>query len=427
MKKQTFSGWHTCLLIFMAFSIFTNVTAQSHKAAEIILDASGSMNARLDHSQRKIDAAKGAVQSIIASLPDDMMLAFRAYGNQFPKGKKNCQDTELLVSFNPVSQIRPEIITKTSGIKAQGYTPITYVLELAAKDFPADFNGEKIIILVSDGKETCEGDPCVLAATLARNNVGIVIHTIGFGVDAATKGQLECIASATGGRYFGAQDAGELVTVLQEAVQTAAVKAPANGGKGKLKIIHPNLSGHDVFNAESGVKVGNISSLNSVIDIDAGIYNIKIGKAMWKSVRVKPGETTVLAPGWLKIERPSLRGHKVLDRESGIVHDVISSLKSSVALMPGAYDVTFGKDNKLLWPVAIERGKTTLLSPGTVQVKGAYIGGHKIFNQKGDIVGVVSATTNWMPLPPGAYTIEIDGKKTSFKLAEGQELVFERK
>ncbi len=214
---------------------------------------------------------------------------------------------------------------------------------------------------MSDGKETCEGDPCVPAATLARNNVGIVIHCIGFGVESATKGQLECIAHASGGAYFGAQGAKELAAVLQKAVQTPAVKAPPETGKGKLKIIHPNLNGHDVMDAESGEKVTHISALNSAIEIDAGVYNVKIGEALWKSIQVRPGETTVLEPGWLKIKYASLRGHKVHDRESGIVHDVLSSLKSHAALMPGA------------------------------------------------------------------YSIEIDGEKTSFELVEGQVLVFKRK
>src|SRR4030095_5008190 len=115
------------------------------------------------------------------------------------------------------------VIAQARHLQAQGYTPITHVLQLAATDFPSNTAGERFIVLVSDGKETCEGDPCAAARALAASGGKLVIHTIGFGVDSAARLQLQCIASATGGTYFAAENAAQLTKVLGQAV-TAPMK-----------------------------------------------------------------------------------------------------------------------------------------------------------------------------------------------------------
>ena len=101
------------------------------------------------------------------------------------------------------------------GAKAQGYTPIAYSLGQAANDFPADAK-ERVIVLVSDGKETCQGDPVVAAKALAAK--GITVHTVGFIVDTAARGQLQAIARATGGTYFDAPVGPELPDTLKSAL-----------------------------------------------------------------------------------------------------------------------------------------------------------------------------------------------------------------
>jgi hypothetical protein len=85
----------------------------------------------------------------------------------------------------------------------------------------------------------------------------------------------------------------------------------------------------------------------------AGIYNVTIGQAVWKSVEVKAGETTVLAPGVLTVEYAWIRGHKVVESETGTVHGSVGTTKSNIALMPGDYEVFFGSQP---WPVKIKAG-----------------------------------------------------------------------
>ncbi len=415
-----------CLFIIIFFmSSLTALRAQNdQKFIELILDASGSMNGKLPGGETKIAGAKKAVKLMIQELAETIQLAFRAYGHQFHRDEHNCQDTELLVSFAPVSQICQDVIKKSQNLVARGYTPITHALKLASEDFPEEIAGEKIIILVSDGKETCDGDPCALAASLKANDIELVIHCIGFGVDAATKGQLECIAHATGGTYFDAADTEELITVLNKAVNVQGEATSEESGSGWLAIEKPDLLGHDVIDAKSGEKLNkSISRSKTSIEVPAGIYNVTFGKFVWKSIEVKKGQTTTIVPGWISIKNATLRGHKIHESETGILFGSVSRSNSSMAILPGKYDVSFGKTS---WHITVKAGETTELNPGTVTVKGAHYSGHKIRDDQETVVGSVSNTGNWMPLPPGKYSIEIDEKVIPFTLEAGQDLEFER-
>lgn len=391
---------------------------------ELILDASGSMEGKLKTGESKLAAAKKAVLDLVQQLPQDLTFSFRAYGFQSPREKKDCQDTRLLIPFSRLGENRQKIIAQLPPLKAKGYTPISFVLMEAGKDFPADFRGGKMIILVTDGKETCEGDPCSLAKSLATANARLVIHTVGFGVDEATKQQMECIARATGGKYFAAEDAGSLLQELNKAVTTEKVVFKEQKGPGWLEVKGADLAGHQVTKAETGEKVASLGHTQSTVKLAAGLYNVTIGKAVWKSVEVRSGQTTLLRPGFIKVEQASLAGHKILDKETGLVHGSVSSLNDNAALMPGEYEVLFGK---IGWPVTIIAGQTTTLRPGLVSAPGAGITGLKIWTPTGVVAGEVSQIKSTEPLPPGNYAIEIGKKKIPFALKEGETVKFEKK
>ena len=305
---------------------------------------------------------------------------------------------------------------------ARGYTPITQVITKGVEDFPADFQGDKVIVLVSDGKETCEGDPCAMAQALAKKGMKLVIHTVGFGVDEAAKSQLECVARATGGRYFPAESTAELIKVLSQAVETSRTVKVEKTGPGWLEVKGADLSGHQIIKADTGEMVGSLGHTQSSMKLPSGIYNVTVGQAVWKSVEVKAGEKTVLAPGFLKVVHPTTQGNQVVDPETGAVHGTVGTIKDQTALMPGDYEVYFGK---LVWPIKIKAGETLVLKPGTVQVKGASIQGHTIRDKKGAVVGSVSSIQDWIPLPPGDYSVDWKGKAVPFSLKEGEELKFQ--
>ena len=421
--RSFIAGISLCLIF--AFNNISHADSQQGRLIELIIDASGSMNGKLAQGKTKIAAAKEAVATLVKSLPDDQELAFRAYGHQSPREKHDCQDTQLLVEMKKLSDSRNDILSQAKSLQARGYTPISFVLGLAVKDFPEKFSGEKVIVLVSDGKETCEGDPCSLAKQLKQANPKLVIHTVGLGVDEATRDQLQCIAEVTGGTYFAANESDMLAKKLGEAIATPAKNVDEETGFGWLSIKRPDLAGHQIINAETGEAFEkDISALRSTVKLPAGIYNVTFGKMVWKSVVVKPNEKTLLVPGWIRIKHPNLKGHAILDAETGELLAELGVTKSSISILPGEYDVTFGK---AVWRVKVKQGETTILDPGVVSVRHASYRGHPIFNNQGEVIGKVSNLSTAMSLPPGDYAIQIGGKKIKFHLNEGDKKIFENK
>src|SRR5688572_29371639 len=125
------------------------------RSIALILDASGSMHARLPSGESRIAAAQKAVKGVAAAVDPNAQLGLRVYGAKSPAREKNCEDSHVAVPLAAAAKAGPEIQNAVEGVKAQGWTPIAYSLEQAAGDFPAGAR-ERAIVLVSDGKETCK-------------------------------------------------------------------------------------------------------------------------------------------------------------------------------------------------------------------------------------------------------------------------------
>jgi hypothetical protein len=187
---------------------------------QIVLDVSGSMRSSLG-SQVKIDAAKSAIRQTVAGLPDGSVVALRYYGHRVAQERKDesCRDTELVVQFQPLD--KPRFLSALDKAVPRGQTPIAYSLQQAAQDFGAPSDEERAMILVSDGIETCGGDPLATVRDLTAKGFKVKVHTIGFDVDAAARAQLEAISGATGGEYFDARSASALADTLGKLTQRA--------------------------------------------------------------------------------------------------------------------------------------------------------------------------------------------------------------
>ncbi len=187
---------------------------------QIVLDVSGSMRSSLG-SQVKIDAAKSAIRQTVAGLPDGSVVALRYYGHRVAQERKDesCRDTELVVQFQPLD--KPRFLSALDKAVPRGQTPIAYSLQQAAQDFGAPSDEERAMILVSDGIETCGGDPLATVRDLTAKGFKVKVHTIGFDVDAAARAQLEAISGATGGEYFDARSASALAETLGKLTQRA--------------------------------------------------------------------------------------------------------------------------------------------------------------------------------------------------------------
>ncbi len=422
------AGWVATAIgsIGLVAALATPACGQSPAAParlnELVLDASGSMGGKLGDGAVKLDAARMAVDTLLGKLPDGAVVALRAYGHQSTTDKHDCRDTALLSPFGDLGAKRDALRKATAGLAARGYTPITLALGEAARDFPAGFKGEAVIVLVSDGKETCRGDPCALARDLARQNARLVVHTVGFGVDETTRQQLQCVARAAGGRYFDAATTDELAASLGKAIETVRAVVVEKKGPGWLKVEGADVTGNEVTRADTGEVVGRLGHTNSTMKLEAGVYNVTVAKAVWKSVEVEPGKTTVLLPAKLHVLHASLRGHPVVDRETREEQALPGATQSVVALMPGDYDVMFGP---LAWPVTLKPGETLKLDPGVVEVKGDELRGHAIRTKVGAEVARPSPSGSIVPLPPGSYQIDLAGKPVAFTVAAGERVVFE--
>lgn len=187
----------------------------------LMLDASGSMKAKDPSGLTKIEAAKKALTGVVGALPDTAQVGLRVYGATVDgKGKPTpaaCADTRLVAPIAPLDEAR--LTTTISAIKALGETPIAHSLEESMKDLGAD--GKRNIVLVSDGEESCVPDPCPVVKKLTANGINLQIDTVGFGVDAKARQQLQCIADAGNGTYYDAKDAASLTTSLTKLSQRA--------------------------------------------------------------------------------------------------------------------------------------------------------------------------------------------------------------
>jgi Ca-activated chloride channel family protein len=227
-------AWLSCFaLALVALACASEVSAapESQDANIIfIFDASGSMGAKIQ-GRAKIDTAKEVLSALIKDLPAKTKVGLVVYGH---RQKGDCTDVEEVSPLAPVD--KEALLNKIKGINPKGMTPLTYSLRKVAEGLK-NRPEESTIILVSDGEETCKGDPCSTVAELRNSGIKFVIHVIGFDVNEKEKQQLSCIARAGGGSYFTARNAGELMIAARKAVQkeketkpaTLTVKASMNG------------------------------------------------------------------------------------------------------------------------------------------------------------------------------------------------------
>ena len=329
--------------------------AASERSVALVLDASGSMKAALPDGKTRIGAAKAAVLQLVTTLAPETRIALRAYGHQSPTAKKDCRDTSLLAPFEAVSANKHAVAEQARRLQPQGYTPITYALTLAAQDLSAEEAASRVVVLVSDGKETCEADPCAAAKALADADARLVVHTVGIGVDSVTRSQLQCVARVARGSYFDANNAAELATVLGKAsVKEATAEEPAKKkqtasvGLGLLKMQGAGLT--RIINAE-GWEVGALTQIQTELQLAPGIYTAAFGKQRWTGIEIQPRQTTEIKPGYLEISLLGDQFVDVLEPETEQQSAQMHWTQPRIALIPGQYQVKFGK---LSWPGTVE-------------------------------------------------------------------------
>jgi hypothetical protein len=187
-------------------------------AVEVILDASGSMFQQLE-GRFRYEIARDVLTDLVSSvLPPEIPFALRVFGNR--EGRSCRTDLEV-----PLAPLDPGAVRNViTAIEPQPFagTPLAASLRLVAQDL-ATADGTKLVILVTDGEESCDGNVEAEIRALREQGLNVVLNIIGFDVDAedpvAARNQFQAWAELGGGRYFHAASAAELATSLRAALR----------------------------------------------------------------------------------------------------------------------------------------------------------------------------------------------------------------
>lgn len=190
-----------------------------------LLDASFSMKEKLDGSMQKMDAAKMVLQQALARVPSDVNLGLRVFGQGYTGDNwTDCKQSALLVPLGQGN--RRSIIERVRQIHPYGLTPLEFALRQAAENDLSGLNGPKTLILISDGADTCGGNPCEFIKQLPRMGIKLKVDIVGLSLghrpeDMIARHQLNCITENSGGKYYDAKTAAQLIESISASVNKA--------------------------------------------------------------------------------------------------------------------------------------------------------------------------------------------------------------
>jgi hypothetical protein len=247
---------------------------KTRKNLEIILDASGSMKTLMGKKSRW-DTALATLQAVLAKLPADFNVGLRIYGHREPStSPKTCTDSELLVPIQKLD--RAGILNAAKAFKPKGETPLVY----SALQAPADLKavGGGTVILITDGQESCKGDPVKAAAELKASGLDIRLNIVGFAVtDPRVQKDLAGFSQGTNGRFYAAQSG----QALGDALLIAAIE--------KFPYTVFDEAGKQVTAGEAGGPPEELAAGDYKVVVKAGAKEIVAPR-----VHITLGETTML-------------------------------------------------------------------------------------------------------------------------------------
>ena len=187
----------------------------------LILDSSGSMKGSAGGATTKMAAAKRALRRYVAGTPDSMALGFMVYGHKGsdgPSGKaRSCAGVELLQPIAPAASRRFDATLRR--FRPIGYTPLAAALRMARSAFDGKQDDVNRIILVTDGVETCGGNPVAEARKLKQAGIHVTTDVVGFDIgEPRAARRLRAIAEASGGTYSDARSAESLYRLLDDEI-----------------------------------------------------------------------------------------------------------------------------------------------------------------------------------------------------------------
>ncbi|MEZ4629970.1 MAG: VWA domain-containing protein [Deinococcales bacterium] len=223
--------------IFISLASLVSQVQAQQNYVELILDASGSMWNTLEDGSYRITAAKNVLSDFIKDLPSgDLNVGLRIYGSEKDAIDEGaCEDSRLFVDLEGID--KGALQSQVDSVSARGATPIAHSLAQAAQDFPQEAN-KRLIILVTDGEESCGGDLQAVAQNLRAKGFEIDLKIIGFALSDKAQKSFEGI-----GEFINTEDASELAKALAGAVEEVVVEAesetnanPASPERGSVSL-----------------------------------------------------------------------------------------------------------------------------------------------------------------------------------------------
>lgn len=198
------------ILFTLAFVAFGPLAAPAlaERATILVLDESGSMWAQLPEGRSRIEVARDVLSEFLTGRDGQAPLGVIAYGHN---RKGDCADIEVIAPVGP--QDGTALSDRLRGLMPKGKTPLADALRHAGMAIPLTAE-EADIVLITDGLESCDGDPCAVAAELEQQGIPVRAHVVGFGLTEGEIAQIACVAETTGGKVLLAQSGEELATAL---------------------------------------------------------------------------------------------------------------------------------------------------------------------------------------------------------------------
>ena len=394
-----------------------------------VFDASNSMNAFWGN-QRKITTASSLLSASLEKLGhnEHVQTGLRVYGHgtRHVPGIQNCDDTELVVPFG--NQNTSAIEQALRRLRAQGTTPIARSLELAAGDFP-DSPGQNVIILITDGIEACDEDPCAVSRALQAKGIVVKPFVIGMGLDRAQRESLECV-----GNFYDASQPESfehiLQLVLEQALHNTSVHIELMNGAGDPIITDVAYTFTDVRTSEHDpqwihtLRLGNVPDTLNIDPLPT--YNLSIHTLpgyRLDSIQLQPGVHNVIAVenmGQGRVKPQFQRGVRtpygslpVEWRLPGECSPFFTSVVGEeIRLRSGSYDVLFATTPPtLVENVEIREDKRDLIEipvPGTLSLQGS-TSRFAMVLVKNSLLPVIqlepSKSNSTFTLQPGEYTL----------------------
>jgi len=338
--------WIALVLCIFIPTISSPALSQSNQSAtdgttyvELILDASGSMWNKLSDGRFRVEAAKEVLSKFVNNLPDgDLNVGLRIYGSELDASETgSCEDTKLFVPLAGID--KASLNTTIQDTNARGATPIAKSLLAAADDFPADAR-KRLIVLVTDGEESCGGDLQAVADDLNSRGFDIDIRIIGFDLTEEAAKSFEGI-----GTFENAESAEELAEALDTAVEEVVkvrqqVVRIQTVQEGTLTIKNFDKTVY-IDDADENFLTSATGKSDSK-NFPGGNYTLRSGSQSIENFKIIPGEEVVL-------DANTLTGRLIIENSDSTIYiddpatdDYITSLgkgTSNKQLVPGAYNI----------------------------------------------------------------------------------------